>query len=110
MEGNRQIYLLRSNGKITLEKLTELLDAESLLTAQECLEYGFCDEISGTAADPERMTQAMQNINTTMAAQIKYFQSLKQSFGDAMKALTIEKRHRTYTNPTRTYTRTHTRA
>lgn len=87
MEGNRQIYLQRSKGKITLEKLTELLDAESILTAQECFDYGFCDEIAEIAADPERMAQVMQRMNTNMAMQIKYFQNLKQSLGEAMSAL-----------------------
>lgn len=87
MEGNRRLYLTRSNGKITLEKLTELMDAETILTAQECLDYGFCDEIAEQQADPEQMTQAMQRMNANMAAQIKYFQTLKQSFGDAMSAL-----------------------
>lgn len=52
MEGNRQIYLQRSGGKITLEELTKLLDDETFLTAEECLKYGFCDEIdSKTTAD-----------------------------------------------------------
>lgn len=87
MEGNRQIYLNRSKGKITLEKLTELLDAESILTAQECLEYGFCDEIAQATADPEKVNGAMQRMNANVAAQIKYFQTLKQSFGEAMTAL-----------------------
>jgi ATP-dependent Clp protease protease subunit len=87
MEGNRQIYLTRSKGKITMEKLTELLDAETILTAQECLEYGFCDEIAEQAADPEKMAQTMQRVNANMASQIKYFQTLKQSFGEAMSAL-----------------------
>ncbi|HHY28083.1 MAG TPA: Clp protease ClpP [Desulfitobacterium dehalogenans] len=87
MEGNRQIYFQRSKGKITLEKLTELLDAETILTAQECFEYGLCDEIAEIAADPEQVTQAMQRMNTNMAAQIKYFQNLKQSFGEAMSVL-----------------------
>src|SRR5699024_6523406 len=50
MDGNREIYLQRSNGKITLEKLIELLDNETVLTANECVEYGFCDEIVGTPA------------------------------------------------------------
>jgi ATP-dependent protease ClpP protease subunit len=89
MEGNRQIYLTRSGGKITVEKLTELLNAETILTAEECLAYGFCDEIAETAADPERVTNAMQRMNTNMATQIKYFQTLKQSFGDALSALNI---------------------
>lgn len=87
MEGNRQVYLSRAKGKITLEKLTELLDAESVLTAQQCLDYGFCDEIAENAADPEAVAQAMQRMNANMAAQVKYFQSLKQSLGDALQAL-----------------------
>lgn len=45
MEGNRQVYLQRAAGKITPEQLEALLDAETILTAQECLEYGFCDRI-----------------------------------------------------------------
>lgn len=86
MEGNRQIYLKRSGGKITLEKLTELLDAETILTAQECLDYGLCDEIAELEADPEKMAETMQRIGANMSQQIKYYQSLKQSIGDAMAA------------------------
>lgn len=89
MEGNRQIYLAKSNGKITLEKLTELLDAETLLTAQECLEYGLCDEIADQEADAEKTAQMMQRLNANMAAQVKYFQTLRQSFGEAMSAFKI---------------------
>jgi ATP-dependent Clp protease protease subunit len=92
MEGNRQVYLARAKGKITLEKLTELLDAETILTAQECLEIGLCDEIAELAADPEQVSQAMQRMNTNMAAQIKYFLTLRQSFGEAMSALTAKQK------------------
>lgn len=87
MEGNRQLYLQKAGGKITEEKLIELLDAESILTAKQCLEYGLCDEIVGSVANPEEMNQKMQRLTVGLAAQIKYFQQLKQSFGDAMSAL-----------------------
>ncbi len=87
MEGNRQLYLARANETLTPEKLTELMDAETILTAQECLAYGLCDEIAEQAADTTQMTQAMQRMNTNMAEQIKYFQALKQSFGAAMTAM-----------------------
>jgi ATP-dependent protease ClpP protease subunit len=90
MEGNRQIYLTRSGGKITLEKLTELLDAETMLTAEECLGYGFCDEIADAAADPQKMTQAMQRMNAGTAQQIKYYQSLRQTLGEAMSAFNTQ--------------------
>lgn len=45
MEGCRQIYLARSGGKLAEERLVEMLDAETVLTPRECLEYGFCDRI-----------------------------------------------------------------
>lgn len=85
MEGNRQIYMERAGGKITVEKLTELLDAETMLTAQECLEYGLCDEIVGTVKDPETVIEKMQSMNSGIAAQAKYFQSLKQEFAAVLE-------------------------
>lgn len=86
MEGNRKIYLQRSGGKLTEQKLTELMDAETILTADECLAYGFCDRIEGQVSDPEMVEQKMQAVNAGMAAQVKYFASLKQQFLSAMKA------------------------
>ncbi len=85
MQGNRQIYLQRSGGKITLERLTELLDHETMLTAQECLDYGFCDEIAGAASDLEKVAQMMQRMNTGIAQQARYYSQLKQSFTQAME-------------------------
>lgn len=41
----KQAYLLRSGGKISEEKLTELIYAETWLTAKECIEYGFADRL-----------------------------------------------------------------
>ena len=90
MEGNRQLYLARAGGKISLEKLTELMDAETILTAQQCIEYGLCDEIAETVANPEEMSQKMQRMNMDMTAQIKHFQQLKQFFGEAMSAVNIK--------------------
>lgn len=77
MEGNREIYMQRSNGKITLEKLTELLDNETYLTAKECLEYGFCDEIDeAKPADPEKLKQASQNMYLNAQQSFNAAQSL----------------------------------
>lgn len=91
MEGNRQIYLAKSGGKITEEKLIELLDAETMLNAQQCKEYGFCDEIVDEDVDLEKATQMLQRTNMTMQAQVMYFQSIKQSFNEAMDVLKVEK-------------------
>lgn len=88
MEGNRQLYLQRSGGKLTEEKLAELMDAETILTAEECLAYGLCDRIEGQTSDPAAVAQQMQRINASMAAQVKYFTDLRQQFSMAMQAMT----------------------
>lgn len=41
----RQSYLDRVGDKLTEDKLTELLDAETWLSAQECFELGLCDVV-----------------------------------------------------------------
>jgi len=44
MKGNRRIYLERMN--CSEEELIALMDEERYLTADECVEYGLCDEIN----------------------------------------------------------------
>lgn len=47
------VYEEKSGGKITREKLRELMDAETYLTAEECFEYGFCDFVERFDAEFE---------------------------------------------------------
>lgn len=47
MESSKIAYLEKAGDKLSKEKLQELLDGEAYLTAQECFEYGLCDEIIG---------------------------------------------------------------
>src|SRR5699024_1128861 len=42
---SKQSYLQKTNGKITDEKLQELLDAETWLSADEAYQYGLADVI-----------------------------------------------------------------
>lgn len=51
MEANRTLYMRKFTG--TLEELTKMLDDETTLTAKECKEYGFCDEIVEEIETPE---------------------------------------------------------
>jgi ATP-dependent protease ClpP protease subunit len=41
----RQMYLNKAGDKLTEEKITELMDKESWLSAKECMKLGLCDEI-----------------------------------------------------------------
>lgn len=44
-ENARNTYVDRSNSKLDLETVTALMDKETWLTAQECYDYGLCDEV-----------------------------------------------------------------
>lgn len=46
-ESTKQAYLLKSGGKISVAKLTELMNAETWLTADECIKYGLADRLLG---------------------------------------------------------------
>lgn len=45
-EISKNAYLEKSNGKITSEKLTELMDGETYLSAEQCIEYGLADKFA----------------------------------------------------------------
>ena len=49
-EVGKQAYLAKSAGKLSAEKLTEIMNNETYLTAEECIEYGLADEFSEKAA------------------------------------------------------------
>ena len=70
MEGNRQAYLEKSNGKLTEEKLMEILDGETWLTAAQCLEHGLCDEVIAEEVDLTNANQLVQKMNTTLEQKI----------------------------------------
>lgn len=53
MESSKIAYLEKSVGRLSKEKLEELLDAETYLSAQECFNYGLCDEIIGVCVREE---------------------------------------------------------
>lgn len=76
MEGNRQAYLEKSNGKLTEEKLIELLEGESWLTANDCLEYGLCDEVISEEKDMTEAKEMLQQVTKTLEQSIKYNKAL----------------------------------
>ncbi|TWH49600.1 head maturation protease, ClpP-related [Sporomusa sp. KB1] len=80
MEGNRQAYLEKSSGKITEEKLKELMEAETWLTAKQCLEYGLCDKILEQEADLTTAKQMLQAVNKTLEQQLSYHRALTAQF------------------------------
>jgi ATP-dependent protease ClpP protease subunit len=80
MKANRQAYLDKSGGKITEKKLTELLDAETWLTAQECFEYGFCDEVIGKEVDLSEAKQMLQKVRKNHEPELQKNKKLAAQF------------------------------
>jgi ATP-dependent protease ClpP protease subunit len=80
MEGNRQAYLEKSGGKIAKELLKELMEAETWLTAQQCLEYGLCDKILEKEVDLTVAKQMLQKVNQSFEQQVSYNKALVAQF------------------------------
>jgi enoyl-CoA hydratase/carnithine racemase len=72
---SKQSYLQKSNGKITDEKLQELLDAETWLSADEALEYGLCDVVEEAnqmaASISDQMFKQFKNVPDSLLKQPK---------------------------------------
>ena len=84
-QASRQAYLDKAGDKLSEEKLTELLDAETYLTAVQCMELGLIDSFgreddTGTGAEPEQML-------TGMTVQQRLEQELMQRREKAVAAL-----------------------
>lgn len=85
-KASRQAYLEKAGDKLTEEKLTALLDAETYLTADECLNLGLCDQVGEQPEEPQELHRQAEQLararleaelnarkNKAIAALNKYF-------------------------------------
>lgn len=104
MVSNRQIFLTRSGGKITEEKLMEIMEQEKILTPEECLEYGFVDEVSDKEVqqdpDPQqKMSGMIQEFYQQMGNATKQMQDLRNIVQKMQKDIEISKVPEQKNNP-----------
>lgn len=67
-ESMRQAYLMKAGDKLSEEKLIEMLDAETYLTAAECIELGLADAHSEESEDePDEKAQARARVEKARA-------------------------------------------
>jgi len=68
-------YLDKAGDKLTEDKLIELLDAETWLTAQDCLAYGLCNEVledkQVAACADTQMLETFKNVPEALKATSK---------------------------------------
>lgn len=77
MESNRQIYMARAK-KLTEEDLVDMMDKETYLTPEQCLEYGFCDEIGAYQSDQNMLNQQAAIKVRQLQQQLNTMQSFRQ--------------------------------
>jgi len=82
MEGNMEAYLLKADGKITKDKLMELLDGETWLTAKQCLEYGFADQVLTKETDMTEAQALLQKVNLSLEAKVSYNKAIAAQLRD----------------------------
>lgn len=81
MESNRKIYMARAKN-ITEEELADMMDKETFLTPEQCLEYGFCDEIADYQADTNQLNQMaaaeIRQLRQELASMKSFKEELRQ--------------------------------
>lgn len=75
-KGNRQAYLLKAGDKLSEDRLIELLDNETWLTAEDCINYGFADEYAEKDADMTNAAEVLQKANLGLQQRVNVQKSL----------------------------------
>lgn len=70
-------YLEKAGDKLTKETLTQLLDAQTWLNAEQCVQYGLADEIAGKTEDAA-ITAAKQKFQQYVKQQMEQHGKLVQ--------------------------------
>ena len=81
----RQAYLEKAGEKLDETALTDMMDAETWLTAEQCIQYGLADRFSDTYADMSEAAKILQKdalnleqrltIQKSLAAQLRQLTS-----------------------------------
>ena len=72
----RQAYLIKAGDKLDESRLTQMMDAETWLTAEQCLEYGLADRYAESDADMSQAATVLQKANLNVQQRIELQKSL----------------------------------
>lgn len=72
----KQAYLQKAGGKIDSEELSRMMDAETWLTAEECIRLGLADRYADADADPAKIADVVQKANLSVQQRIEIQKSL----------------------------------
>ena len=63
---------------LTEEELINMMEKETILTPQQCLDYGFCDEIAETTIDENKLLQSERKILNQMKRDMLSQKSMRE--------------------------------
>lgn len=84
-DAGRQAYLAKAGDKLTEQKLAEMMDSETWLTAAQCVEYGLADRLADQDADMSKASAILQKVNTGLEQRLHYQQELAAQLRELVK-------------------------
>ena len=84
--GNRQAYLQKAGEKLGEEELVAMLDAETWLTAEDCLRLGLADRYAEKDADMSQVAQVLQHAKLNLEQRISIQKSLAAQLREMVQA------------------------
>ena len=72
----RAAYLEKAGDKLDEEKLIEMMDAETWLTAEDCIALGLADEYAETDADLTQAKAMLQKVNLALSQHVEINRSI----------------------------------
>lgn len=78
----RQAYLQKAGDKLPEDKLAEMMDAETWLTAEQCIEYGLADRLADEDADMSGAAEILQKVNMSTEQRLQYQKTLAAQLRD----------------------------
>ena len=81
----RGAYLAKAGDKLPEEKLIEMMDAETWLTAEDCITYGLADRLADQDADMKNAAEVLKNANLSAQQRIDVQRSLAAQLRELTK-------------------------
>ena len=81
----RGAYLAKAGDKLPEAKLIEMMDAETWLTAEDCITYGLADRLADQDADMKNAAEVLKNANLSAQQRIDVQRSLAAQLRELIK-------------------------
>lgn len=78
----RAAYLLRAGDRLSEDELTSMMDAETWLTAERCIEIGFADRFADQDADMSNAAAVLQRATLSLQQRVEFHKSLAAQLRD----------------------------